>query len=148
MCLHLAGTKSRGITPMIEKYLNTITQGDCLELLKRIPDNSVDVTFAGPPFNLKKGYNSYRDRLKLQDYLNWCEEWLAEMVRVIKPTGAIFVHQHSQVAHLLCDVSQQTRRLQTLDKLGRSNRPNGKNLTAGTLRHSLLCERGIAIKVL
>jgi len=77
---------------MLENYLNTITQGDCLDLLKRIPDNSVDVTFADPPFNLKKGYNSYRDSLKLQDYLNWCEEWLAEMVRVTKPTGAIFVH--------------------------------------------------------
>lgn len=39
---------------MIEKYLNRIVQGDCLEVLREIPDNSVDVTFADPPFNLKK----------------------------------------------------------------------------------------------
>ena len=77
---------------MIEKYLNTITQGDCLELLKTVSDNSVDVTFADPPFNLKKGYNSYKDRLKIQDYLDWCERWIGEMVRITKPTGSIFLH--------------------------------------------------------
>lgn len=34
--------------------INTIVQGDCLEILKNIPDDSVDVTFADPPFNLKR----------------------------------------------------------------------------------------------
>ncbi len=77
---------------MIEKYLNTITQGDCLELLRQIPDASVDVTFADPPFNLKKGYNSYKDSLKLQEYLTWCEAWISEVVRITKPTGSIFLH--------------------------------------------------------
>ena len=76
----------------IEKHINKILQGDCLELFKDIPDNSVDMTFADPPFNLKKGYNSYKDRLEFQEYLNWCEKWIFEMVRVTKPTGSIFVH--------------------------------------------------------
>jgi site-specific DNA-methyltransferase (adenine-specific) len=39
---------------MIDKYINKILPGDCLELFKDIPDESVDVTFADPPFNLKK----------------------------------------------------------------------------------------------
>ncbi|MBC6399583.1 MAG: site-specific DNA-methyltransferase [Ekhidna sp.] len=77
---------------MIKKFLNDIIQGDCLKLLKQLPDNSVSMTFADPPFNLKKGYNSYKDSLKLQEYLNWCEEWITEMVRITKPTGAIFLH--------------------------------------------------------
>ena len=76
----------------MEKYINKIIQGDCLELFKQIPDNSVDMTFADPPFNLKKGYNSYKDSLQLQEYLHWCELWIKEMVRVTKPTGSIFVH--------------------------------------------------------
>ena len=37
----------------IEKYTNQIIQGDCLELFKNIPDNSVDMTFADPPFNME-----------------------------------------------------------------------------------------------
>jgi site-specific DNA-methyltransferase (adenine-specific) len=77
---------------MIELFLNKIHQGDCLDLLKQIPDNSVDMTFADPPFNLKKGYKSYKDSLALQEYLEWCEAWILEMVRVTKPTGSIFVH--------------------------------------------------------
>lgn len=77
---------------MINSYINNIIQGDCVELLKTIPDNSVDCTFADPPFNLKKGYNSYKDRLKIQEYLDWCEVWITEMVRITKPTGAIFLH--------------------------------------------------------
>jgi site-specific DNA-methyltransferase (adenine-specific) len=77
---------------MIESYLNDIHHGDCLELFKQIPDESVDVTFADPPFNLKKGYNSYGDNLALQQYLAWCEQWINEMVRVTKPTGSIFLH--------------------------------------------------------
>jgi site-specific DNA-methyltransferase (adenine-specific) len=80
------------IGKMIVPHLNKIIQGDCLELLKQIPDNSVDMTFADPPFNLKKSYKSYRDHLALQEYLPWCEQWIAEMVRITKPTGAIFLH--------------------------------------------------------
>ncbi|MBI4852681.1 MAG: site-specific DNA-methyltransferase [Acidobacteria bacterium] len=76
----------------LNKYLNKITQGDCLDLLRNIPDNSIDVTFADPPFNLKKKYNSTSDSLELKEYLGWCEKWLKEMVRVTKPTGSIFVH--------------------------------------------------------
>ena len=77
---------------MKEKYLNTIKQGDCLELFKEIPDNSIDVTFADPPFNLKKRYHSYKDSLEFKEYLEWCKKWISEMVRVTKPTGSIFVH--------------------------------------------------------
>ena len=72
--------------------VNTIYQGDCLELFKSIPDNSVDMTFADPPFNLKKNYNSYKDSLEFKEYLDWCESWISEMVRVTKPSGSIFVH--------------------------------------------------------
>lgn len=82
----------KNLIDMIEKYINQIHHGDCLELFKNIPDNSVDVTFADPPFNLKKNYSSYSDSLEFQEYLNWCEKWISEMVRVTKPTGSIFVH--------------------------------------------------------
>ena len=77
---------------MIEKYVNKIFQGKCLELFAKIPDDSIDVTFADPPFNLKKKYTSSKDSLEFQEYIDWCELWITEMVRVTKPTGSIFVH--------------------------------------------------------
>jgi len=95
---------------VLEKFINRIVLGDCLTSLREIPDNSVDVTFADPPFNLNKKYNSTRDRLQLQEYLDWCELWIKEMVRVTKPTGSIFVHNIPKwltyYAAILNDVAQ------------------------------------------
>lgn len=76
----------------MEKYLNKIVQGDCLKVLKKIPDNSVDMVFADPPFNLEKKYSFYTDSKEKTQYLDWCKWWMGEMVRVAKPTGTIFVH--------------------------------------------------------
>lgn len=75
-----------------KKYLNRIINGDCLEIMADIPDNSIDMTFADPPFNLKKKYNKYYDKKEVDDYLGWCKKWINEMVRITKPTGSIFVH--------------------------------------------------------
>ena len=77
---------------MIKTYIDTITVGNCLNLLKILPDNSVDMVFADPPFNLKKKYGNYNDYLKNQEYLNWCKIWILELVRITKRTGSIFLH--------------------------------------------------------
>ncbi len=69
-----------------------IIHGDCLDVLREIPTNSIDVTFADPPFNLNKKYGDYRDRQDFHDYLQWCKKWLQEMVRITKTSGSIFVH--------------------------------------------------------
>jgi site-specific DNA-methyltransferase (adenine-specific) len=80
----------------ITQYLNKIVCGDCLDLFKDIPDESVDMTFADPPFNLDMEYASYKDTLESSSYLDWCERWISEMVRVTKPTGSIFLHNIPQ----------------------------------------------------
>ena len=77
---------------MIDEYVNKIIQEDCLKVMRKIPDNSVDMTFADPPFNLKKKYNGYKDNKEFNTYLAWCKQWIYEMVRITKPTGSIFVH--------------------------------------------------------
>lgn len=74
------------------EFINQIIIGDCVEVMKGIPDNSVDMCFADPPFNLKKRYGKYKDNKELDDYLQWCYKWLDELVRITKPTGSIFVH--------------------------------------------------------
>ena len=77
---------------MKNKFINQIIQGDCLELFKNIPDNSIDMTFADPPFNLQKKYTTYNDNLIFQEYLNWCKKLISEMIRVTKPSGSILLH--------------------------------------------------------
>jgi len=77
---------------MLKNYLDKVIRGDCLEVLSTIENNSVDVCFADPPFNLEKKYTSYKDQRPAEEYLEWCKSWLSELVRVTKPTGTIFVH--------------------------------------------------------
>jgi len=76
----------------LSESTNQIIKGDALEIMRQIPDDSVDVTFADPPFNLKKSYEQYEDEKETREYLDWCKQWLSEMVRITKPTGSIFVH--------------------------------------------------------
>ena len=74
-----------------EGMTNVVHCGDAVEVLGRYPDNSVDLAFADPPYNLDKSYSSYDDEQEKERYLSWCEEWLAEYIRVLKPTGSLYV---------------------------------------------------------
>ncbi|MFN8485541.1 MAG: DNA methyltransferase [Anaerolineae bacterium] len=67
------------------EYVNRIVHGDCLEVLQKVPDNSVDFAFADPPYNLSKKYLGYSDDLDIQDYFMWCDKWIKELARVLKP---------------------------------------------------------------
>jgi len=76
----------------MKEFINKVILGDAVKIMRGIPDNSIDMTFADPPFNLGKKYNSYYDKKDVDKYLEWCELWLKEMVRITKPIGSIFVH--------------------------------------------------------
>jgi site-specific DNA-methyltransferase (adenine-specific) len=68
-----------------QELTNLVLNGDCIEKLRTIPDNSIDFAFVDPPYNLKKKYSGYSDDLDIQEYFNWCDEWLFELSRVLKP---------------------------------------------------------------
>ncbi|TWT90900.1 DNA adenine methyltransferase YhdJ [Pseudobythopirellula maris] len=70
---------------------NAIVQGDCVELLSQLEDESVDLAFADPPFNIGFKYDEYHDRHEDEVYLSWCAEWFGELYRVLKPTGAFWL---------------------------------------------------------
>lgn len=82
-----------------------IYQGDCLEILKQIPDQSVDLVFADPPYNMQtegellrsdgssfSGVSDKWDKFEsLHEYDDFSKQWLAECRRVLKKDGAIWV---------------------------------------------------------
>ena len=59
--------------------------GDSLSELRKLPANSVDFCFADPPYNLAKRYDSWDDAIAAKDYLTWCDNWLDELARVLRP---------------------------------------------------------------
>ena len=102
--------------------LNKIHLGDCIDLLKRIPDNSVDLIFADPPYNLQLNGDLYRpnqtrvsavndewDRFQsMEEYDRFTGEWAYQCRRVLKETGSFWVigtyHNIFRVGRILQDL--------------------------------------------
>ncbi len=64
---------------------------DCFEAFKEISDNSIDFAFADPPYNIKKKYHNWDDGIDIKEYFAWCDNWLDELARVIKPGRTVAV---------------------------------------------------------
>ena len=73
------------VNALLSRLNNALILGDCLEELRKFPDNSVDFAFADPPYNLRKNYTGYSDDLAISEYFEWCDEWLSELARVLRP---------------------------------------------------------------
>jgi site-specific DNA-methyltransferase (adenine-specific) len=71
--------------------MDTVLTGDCLEHLAALPEASVDLAFADPPFNIGYEYDVYHDRKGRADYLAWTDRWLAAVKRLLKPAGSFYV---------------------------------------------------------
>lgn len=79
--------------PILTTRFGALFDGDCMEILPKIADKSIDTVFADPPFNLGKTYGKKtNDRLKDSEYLEWCRAWVAECVRCLKPGGAFYLY--------------------------------------------------------
>jgi len=68
-----------------------LIQGDCIAGLNALPEGSVDLAFADPPFNIGYEYDVYHDRKAADDYLEWSRRWLSAVVRVLKPNGTFWL---------------------------------------------------------
>ena len=90
---------------MSDVRVDTIIKGDCIAAMKTLPDASVDLIFADPPYNLQLKGDLHRPNNSLVDavddawdkfdsfaaYDRFTREWLAQAKRVLKPNGAIWV---------------------------------------------------------
>lgn len=89
----------------LEPYLKQVLQGDCISLLNQMPEKSVDMVFADPPYNLQLQRELWRPNFTKvdavvdawdkfedwQDYKRFSEGWLTACRRVLKDTGTIWV---------------------------------------------------------
>lgn len=81
------------LTLKLKTNLGSLFQGDCIEVMRDLPSESVDLIFADPPFNIGKSYKSgINDSLPGDQYVSWTEEWIKEATRILKDGGSIFVY--------------------------------------------------------
>lgn len=70
--------------------MNKLINGDCLEEMKKLADNSIDCIVTSPPYWKGFAYEAYFN--SYAQYLRWCEKWLKECKRVLKPNGNFFLN--------------------------------------------------------
>src|SRR5271157_5503727 len=108
--------------PKLEDVLDRVIEGDCVEKMRALPEGSVDLVFADPPYNLQlKGELRRPDNSKVDavddkwdqfsgfaEYDRFTREWLSEARRVLKDTGALWVigsyHNIFRVGTILQDL--------------------------------------------
>lgn len=99
-------------------FLNKNICGDCLEVMRQIPNESIDLVVTSPPYNLKNstgngmkdgrggkwssaalmhGYEDHGDNMPHEEYAAWQRECLKEMLRVTKEDGAVFYNHKWRV---------------------------------------------------
>lgn len=85
---------------MVDKYEGkdaTVFKGDCFEVLSSIPDASVDLIFADPPYNIGKKFGEFKDSWPSDlAYVEWCYQWLEACIQKLKPTGSLYVMTSTQ----------------------------------------------------
>ncbi len=105
-----------------DSFMNRIIIGDCIEVMKKMPDSSIDLVVTSPPYNLKnssgngmkngrggkwanaalmKGYSDHDDCMPHEEYVEWQRNCLTEMFRVLREDGAIFYNHKWRVQRAL-----------------------------------------------
>ena len=87
-----------------------VIQGDCIEVMSAWPPNHVDLIVADPPYNLGKEYGNGSDSLLREDYLKFTKAWLFQAIRILKPTGSLYVFMGFRfISHLYLLLSEDFR---------------------------------------
>ncbi len=85
----------RPLTPRTLRHMvgrHLIYRGDCLRVLSRLPEASVDVVVTSPPYNLGLKYGTYHDRRDEAEYLDWLIGCAGAIRRVMRPDASFFLN--------------------------------------------------------
>lgn len=71
--------------------------GDAIEALLTIPDESIDLIFVDPPYNIGKNFNGIKDKWESdEEYLKWCYKWIDLCISKLKPDGSFYLMAATQ----------------------------------------------------
>lgn len=124
----LSPTSSFSLNDVLDKTIN----GDTFEVLKRLPDNFVDLLIVDPPYNLNKDFHgSSFKRGSIDEYAEYTDAWLNCVVHCLKPTASIYVcvdWLSSTSVHLVLNKYFNVRnRITWQREKGRGAKTNWKN---------------------
>jgi site-specific DNA-methyltransferase (adenine-specific) len=80
----------------IDNEVNKIYNEDCIVGMKKIEADTADIIICDPPYNIGKDFGNDSDKQKMDDYLLWCDEWIQECLRILKPNGTLYIFGFSE----------------------------------------------------
>ncbi len=81
--------------------LNTIVNGDAMQILPTMESNIAQIIIADPPYNIGKDFGNNSDKQPLNVYLEWTDVWIKECLRILKPNGTMFIYGFSEILALI-----------------------------------------------
>jgi site-specific DNA-methyltransferase (adenine-specific) len=90
---HYRSSLQRVESPVIvDRIYDKLFCQDIFSALPFLPDGCVDLLFADPPYNLTKKFNTRRfKKISVDDYTEWLDSWLSQIVRLLKPTASVYI---------------------------------------------------------
>ena len=76
----------------MDKYVNRIINGNCIEVMKELPQSSVDLVITSPPYNVGIDYDTHIDDTSMEDYWNFTREWLTGVYNTLKDDGRVAIN--------------------------------------------------------
>lgn len=76
--------------------INKIYNEDCIIGMKKIKDEYADIIICDPPYNIGKDFGNDSDNQDIEKYLNWCDDWISECLRILKPSETLYIYGFSE----------------------------------------------------
>lgn len=77
---------------MIENYINKVINGDCIEVMRQMPESFVDLIVTSPPYGVNINYDVHDDDMEINQYLDFTRNWMTEAYKVLKDDGRIAIN--------------------------------------------------------
>ena len=78
-----------------------VIHGDTLVVLPTLESESAQIIIADPPYNIGKDFGNDSDKQPMDEYLKWCDVWIQECLRILKPNGTMFIYGFSEILALI-----------------------------------------------
>ena len=78
-----------------------VIHGDTLLVLPTLEAESAQIIIADPPYNIGKDFGNDSDKQPMDEYLKWCDVWIHECLRILKPNGTMFIYGFSEILALI-----------------------------------------------
>jgi len=76
----------------LEDILGTVINGNCVEIMRDLPEKCIDLLISSPPYNCNIPYDTHLDNLQMEDYWTWTKDWLSEAYRLLKDDGRVAIN--------------------------------------------------------